>query len=288
MPSNARLTFPSTLSSRAKPRDPSSHCTNGDTSRNSPKLLTLAAAAYWPNNKRGMPHVWRFSRRGHHDSPHNRVWGRAPSPVRPSNARLVLCRTRTLNQPRSVKSTPSTMSNFITAILIGIAVPAALRWFYSISSRGSVQHSASDLVYPPSKVITALKGISFVISISLLCGAFLLRENVAGSIVVVVVGLAFFLMGLLCRSIPIVLSPDGIHGESKWGRTAFIPWTQVKELSFSTRNRITTVVGQDRTKIYHAGFHADPEGFRNEIKTRTGLPLKIIEPGTWKPRVRSE
>jgi len=44
-------------------------------------------------------------------------------------------------------------------------------------------------------------------------------------------------------------------------------------------------VGADGVKIYHAGFHADPEGFRREIKARTHLPLKIIEPGVIKPRI---
>lgn len=71
----------------------------------------------------------------------------------------------------------------------------------------------------------------------------------------------------------------------KLPRKAFIPWSQVKEISYRTGNRLTTVVGADGVKIYHAGFHADPEGFRREIKARTHLPLKIIEPGVIKPRI---
>lgn len=180
------------------------------------------------------------------------------------------------------------MSDLITPILIGVTVPLVLRWVYSRSSRSTVEHSASDLVYPPSKVIAVIRVVSILAALGLLFGAIFMRGNLAGSIVLVVVGLAFLVMGLLCRSIPIVLSPEGIHGASTWGRNAFIPWQQVKELSFNTGNRLTAVVGQDGTRICHAGFHADPDGFRNEIKTRTGLPLKVIEPGTFKPRIRFE
>lgn len=62
-------------------------------------------------------------------------------------------------------------------------------------------------------------------------------------------------------------------------------WSNVVSLEFNTGNSNTMVIGKSGTKICHSGFHLDKSRFEEEIKRRTGLPIKVIQPGMWKPKV---
>jgi hypothetical protein len=95
-------------------------------------------------------------------------------------------------------------------------------------------------------------------------------------------------MSFFCRAIPIVATAEGISGPSIWTRRTFILWSQVKEIEFNKGSRVTKVVGINGSKVYHSGFHADPERFRQELKQRTKLPLKVVEPGSLKARISYE
>lgn len=87
------------------------------------------------------------------------------------------------------------------------------------------------------------------------------------------------------RGDSIVLNYEGISGTSTWGRRAALAWNDVASLEFNTGNRNTMVIGKNGAKVCHSGFHLDQPRFEEEVKRRTGLPVKVIQPGTWKPKV---
>jgi hypothetical protein len=62
-------------------------------------------------------------------------------------------------------------------------------------------------------------------------------------------------------------------------------WSDVASLEFNTGKRNTLVIGKNGAKVCHSGFHLDQGRFEEEVKRRTGLPMKVIQPGTWKPKV---
>jgi hypothetical protein len=64
-----------------------------------------------------------------------------------------------------------------------------------------------------------------------------------------------------------------------------LAWSDVASLEFNTGNHNTMVIGKNGEKVCHSGFHLDQGRFEEEVKRRTGLPMKVIQPGTWKPKV---
>jgi len=75
------------------------------------------------------------------------------------------------------------------------------------------------------------------------------------------------------------------YREPTWGRRAALAWSDVASLEFNTGNRNTMVIGKNGAKICHSGLHLDQGRFEEEVKRRTGLPMKVIRPVTWKPKV---
>ncbi len=173
------------------------------------------------------------------------------------------------------------MRNFISTLLICIAVPAFFRWLYSISEKTGAQHQEAQVVYPASKAVAIIRWLWIGFCTVIVAASLWRPPNWIG----VAAGAALLGLSFFIRSTPIVLTAEGIHGEGMWGRTAFIPWAEIREIRCTKGNSLTTVVGQNGTKIYHAGFNADPEGFRQELKLRTNLPLTVIESGIVKRKV---
>jgi len=89
----------------------------------------------------------------------------------------------------------------------------------------------------------------------------------------------------LARGDSIVLNRNGISGASTWGRRAALAWSDVVSLEFNTGARTTMVIGKNGARVCHSGFHLDQPRFEEEVKHRTGLLMKVVQPGTWRPKV---
>ena len=183
----------------------------------------------------------------------------------------------------------SVSSSAISTILICVAVPSVLRWLYSTSSEQPAEQEGTSLVFPAaSNIIAVTRWSSVALGTAFLASITWTLDRPAEVAIVTAIGLLFLGVSFFCRAIPVVTTAEGISGPSMWSQKTFIPWSQVKEIEFNKGSRVTKVVGISGTKIYHSGFHADPERFRQELKQRTHLPIKVVEPGAFRPRISYE
>lgn len=150
-----------------------------------------------------------------------------------------------------------------------------------MSAETHAQYQQAQVVYPASQAVTIIRWLWIGFCTVIIAASLWRPANWKG----VSAGAAMLALSLLIKSSPILLTADGIHGEGMWGRRAFIRWSEIKELRYAKGNNLTTVVGENGARIYRAGFNADPEGFRQEMKIRTKLPLTVIEPGLFRRRV---
>jgi hypothetical protein len=171
------------------------------------------------------------------------------------------------------------MSHFDpTPLIIGSAVSAFLRWVYSFSAKEAAQHQGDDVIFPATKPVAVIRWTAITGACCSLAGMYWARHDPQTIIFLVFFGVAFLVMGLMCRSIPIVLSRDGIHGQDMVARRVFIPWSRVTKITFNARNGLTMIHGNDGSRILQGGFHADPEGFRRELQLRAPVPITAITP----------
>jgi hypothetical protein len=172
------------------------------------------------------------------------------------------------------------MSTLVT-VLISAAVPAILRWIYARSAAGKAISADDSTVFPESKVVPAIRWSGLILfsaaaSASWFYGRSLLATACFG---------VFTVVSFFARGDPITVNHEGISGASTWGRRASLPWSEVVSVVSNKRNGTTMIVGKNGAKVCHSGFHLDKARFEQEVKRRTGLPMKVIEPGVWKPRV---
>lgn len=110
---------------------------------------------------------------------------------------------------------------------------------------------------------------------------------IASSVVARKPRVPFVFRGLLAivpfRYPPVLtIDVDGVASRTWFGKEKKIRWEDVTSLHYNTRSRQFTARSTDGGKITHAGFNADPDGFRTEIQRRTRLPLQVASPGTWR------
>jgi hypothetical protein len=173
------------------------------------------------------------------------------------------------------------MANLGT-LLIFTVVPATLNWIYTRSAAGKAVTEHGSVVFPESKVVPVTRWATLVV---FPVGAFLSWIYLR-SVLATLIFAGFAILAVVSqRGGPIVINRDGVSGASIWGRRATISWCDVVSLEFNTGNSNTTVVGKSGAKVCHSGFHLDRARFEAEVKRRTGLPVKVIRPGFWKPRV---
>lgn len=166
-------------------------------------------------------------------------------------------------------------------LLISTTVPALLRWIYTRSAAGKSLLEHDSIVFPESIIVpivrwTGLFMFSILAFASWTYGKSLLATSIAAG---------FAVLAVFARGDSIVINRDGISGASSWGRRASMAWSDVVSLEFNTGNSNTMVIGKTGAKICHSGFHRDKSRFEQEIKRRTGLPIKVIQPGVWRPKV---
>jgi hypothetical protein len=170
----------------------------------------------------------------------------------------------------------------LSTLLICIAVPATLRWVYAHAAAGSALVARESIVFPESKAVPIIRWSGLVLFSAAACAAWAYGRNLPATLIFAALALATF---FFARGDSIVLNPDGISGASTWGRRSAMSWGDVASLEFRTGACTTMVIGKNGAKICHSGFHIGQSCFEEEVKRRTGLPMKVIEPGTWKPKV---
>jgi len=172
------------------------------------------------------------------------------------------------------------MSNF-TPLLISTAVPALLRWIYTRSAAGRAIVEHGSIVLPESKLVSIIRWGGLL----LFSAAALASWTYGRSLLATLIFAGFATLSIFARGDPIVISHAGISGASTWGRRAALTWRDVASLEFNTSSRNTMVIGKNGARICHSGFHLDKARFDEEVKRRTGLPIKVIQPGPWRPKV---
>ena len=77
----------------------------------------------------------------------------------------------------------------------------------------------------------------------------------------------------------LIIEVHGVVSRTWLGREKTIRWEDVAELHYAMDNRAFTVRDKENRKIVHRVFHAEPLLFRNLVRERTRLPLKITHHG---------
>jgi hypothetical protein len=172
------------------------------------------------------------------------------------------------------------MSNVATPIIC-LVVPALLRWIYNRSARGTAIITQDSVSFPESKLVPIIRWSGLV----LFSAAAFASWTYGLSLLATGIFAGFALLSIFARGEAITVNSEGISGASIWGRSASLKWSDVASLEFNTGNRNTMVIGKDGARICHSGFHLDQPRFEAEVKRRTGLQVKVIQPGTWKPKV---
>ena len=172
------------------------------------------------------------------------------------------------------------MSNF-AAPLISFSVAAILRGIYNRSARATAVIAGDSISFPESKIVPVIRWSGLL----LFSAAAFASWTYGRSLLATVVFAGLALISIFARGEAITVNSGGISGASTWGRSASLKWSDVGSLEFNTGNRNTMVIGNNGAKICHSGFHLDQPRFEAEVKRRTGLRMKVIQPGTWKPKV---
>jgi len=173
------------------------------------------------------------------------------------------------------------MTSNLGTLLICTAVPAILRWIYTRSAAGRAALGKDRIIFPESRAVPIIRwcGLLFFSTLAFVSWTY------GKSLVATLIFAGLAILAIFAREHPVIIDPDGISGASAWGRKAALPWSDVASLEFNVGNGKTTVIGKNGAKICHSGFHLDKDSFNQEVKRRTGLPIKVIQPGTWKPKV---
>lgn len=157
------------------------------------------------------------------------------------------------------------------AAVIGLFVLQAL---IALAGRARAKTAGGQTIYD---VIWTGKLIFFA-AIVILGGlpvALLLRGD---DWTVVALLLPFFLLAVLGLPGPIVVDPAAGVSTRRWyGRAKRIAWNEVARLNWSKELQQTVVVSTQGHKIVHTAFHADRDGFRQQVSTfaASGTPSRV-------------
>jgi hypothetical protein len=169
------------------------------------------------------------------------------------------------------------LSHLLTAAVLAVV----LRWLWNSSNIEQAKLEAGRQLFPPTRAMRILTLCGGVVFTTLFVWSRLaLRQPAEWWVSYLFLG--FLALFLLVYPPVLSIEMDGIGSHTWFGREKKIRWEDVASLHFNTGNRQFTVRASDGRKITHAGFNADADLFRVEVRRRTRLPLKITEPGTWK------
>jgi hypothetical protein len=176
-------------------------------------------------------------------------------------------------------ATMTALGHLLTAAVLAIV----LRWLWRSSTVEQAKLEAGRQLFPPTRAMR----IIFLLGGTLFAVLFVwsrLSLHQPGELWVPYLFLGFVALFLFAYPPLLSIEMDGVGSRSWFGREKKIRWEDVASLHLNLGSRQFTVRAKDGRKIAHAGFNADPGQFQVEVRMRTRLPLKIIEPGTWKSK----
>jgi hypothetical protein len=161
----------------------------------------------------------------------------------------------------------------VTTIFICVAVPALVRWVYTRSAAKEAILEKDSVVFPESRAVPIIRWVGFVLfSAAATASGIYGRSPLPASFFAAFAILTFF----FARGDPIIIDSEAISGASTWGRRAKLAWGDVVALEANRRQSTVMVIGKNGAKICHSGFHFDRIRFEEEVKRRTGLPMKAM------------
>ena len=95
---------------------------------------------------------------------------------------------------------------------------------------------------------------------------------------------------VLLVGVPLMIPPvltidvDGIMSRTWFGHEKKIRWEDIAGLDYNFGNKYFTVRDRNGLKIVHSVFHAEGPLFKNRVRERTRLPLKVTRPGVLKTK----
>ena len=82
----------------------------------------------------------------------------------------------------------------------------------------------------------------------------------------------------------LTIDVDGIMSRTWFGHEKKIRWEDIAGLDYNFGNKYFTVRDRNGLKIVHSVFHAEGPLFKNRVRERTRLPLKVTRPGVLKTK----
>jgi hypothetical protein len=170
----------------------------------------------------------------------------------------------------------------IVAVLIAVAVPVVLRWMYSRSAARRAVISSDSIIFPESRIVPFIRWGGFALFAAGAAASWVYGRSIIATCIFG--GLSVF-TAVFARVDAIVINNEGISGASPWGRRVSLLWGEVAALECNIGQGTMMVIATNGGRICHSGFHLDRVRFEQEVKRRTGLPMKVIQPGTWKAKI---
>lgn len=173
----------------------------------------------------------------------------------------------------------SFLQHAITAALLALS----LGWLWRVASRQRSHFESGRTVFPATKAAQFIMIFTGVLFAGLTIGAsFLVRKP--GEWWIPYLFLGFVLLVPFGYPPLLTIEVDGVESRTWYGAVKKIRWEDIASLHFNSGNNHFAIRAREGGKIAHAGFNADPWGFRTEVQKRTRLPLQVSEPGVWKMR----
>ena len=146
-----------------------------------------------------------------------------------------------------------------------VLVYFVLQYFVSAARSGRAKVEAGRIVYdlPRSLKVLFLLGVPFTLTLAV--WAFVTPLSWDLRLIAVV---APVFVSLTWPPV-ISLNRDFVGAHYWYGRNKGIPYSQVAKIVFHKQGTTTYVYGKNGVKIVHTAFHADTEGFRDELRRRT-------------------
>ena len=159
---------------------------------------------------------------------------------------------------------------------------AVFRWLWKRSSITKATIESGRTIFPPTREIRIFVGfLAVVIAAFLIWCSLTLQPRewwLPYALLVLLVAVPFIN--------PPVLTIDvlGIASRTWFGYEKQIRWENVASLHYNMGSKYFTVRDRDGRKIVHSGFHVEGKLFRDKVRERTRLSMKIIVSGVLKAK----
>lgn len=171
----------------------------------------------------------------------------------------------------------------VSGSLIRSVIALVFAWLWKSAAKEKPRIEPGRQIFPSTRgirIFSVVSGIAFV-EIAI-WSAYTVSKPEESWVPYLFLG--FAVLAIFSSPPVLTLEVDGISSRTWFGRRKKIRWEDIASLYYNTGNNHFTVRDNAGRKITHSGLNADPEGFRNEVRRRTRLPLKVAQPGIWKAK----